>query len=117
MKSEIDFIKVGERIKVARKSSGKRQNEVAQACGCDPKHMSAVENGRTHPSLDLLMKLSNELDVSVDYFLKDSPLAYPKYCIDVECGERLKRMNPQNRIAILKIMDAMLEAQESPSQK
>ncbi|MGN0314369.1 MAG: helix-turn-helix domain-containing protein [Fusicatenibacter sp.] len=117
MASEIDYVKVGERIQEARKHSRKMQYEVAKACGCDPKHMSAVENGRTHPSLDLLMKLSNELDVSVDYFLKDSPLAYPGYCIDVECAERLRRMSAENRIAILKIMDAILEAQGSFSEK
>ena len=72
MRSKIDFTKVGQHIKTARTEANKTQKEVALACGCDPKHISAVETGKTNPSIDLLTMLSEELNVSVDYFLKDA---------------------------------------------
>ena len=52
MQSRIDFAKVGEHIRDARIKANKTQITVAAACGCDPKHISAVENGRTNPSID-----------------------------------------------------------------
>ena len=115
MQSKIDFAKVGEHIRDARIKANKTQKTVAAACGCDPKHISAVENGRTNPSIDLLMLLSEELDVSVDYFLKDAPHAYAQYFIDAEFTERIRQMTSTTRAALLNIMDQLIVVQNTPT--
>ena len=113
MQTKIDFAKVGEHIKKARTKANKTQKAVASACGCDPKHISAVENGRTNPSLDLLMMLSEELDVSVDYFLKDEPHAYKEYFVEVEFADRIGQMTASTRSALLNIMDQLIAVQNT----
>ena len=115
MRSRIDFAKVGEHIRAARVQANKTQKTIAAACGCDPKHISAVENGRTNPSLDLLMMLSEELNVSVDYFLKDAPHAYKPYFVEVEYANRIQKMTSTTRVALLNIMDQLIAIQNAPA--
>ena len=59
MRSKIDFTKVGQHIKTARTEANKTQKEVALACGCDPKHISAVETGKTNPSIDFIIPFAS----------------------------------------------------------
>lgn len=115
MQTKIDFVKVGEHIRDARTKANKTQKTVAAACGCDPKHISAVENGRTNPSLDLLMMLSEELNVSVDYFLKDAPHAFKDYFVNVEFADRIAQMTTSTRSALLHIMDQLIAVQNEPA--
>ena len=113
MQAKIDFAKVGEHIRVARIEAKKTQKAVAAACGCDPKHISAVENGRTNPSIDLLTKLSEELNVSVDYFLKDAPHACKQYFVEVEFADRINQMTTATKSSLLKIMDQLIVVQNT----
>lgn len=117
MQTGIDFARVGEHIKTARTKANKTQKAVAAACGCDPKHISAMENGRTRPSIDMLMLLSDELDVSVDYFLKDAPHAYKEYFVNVEFTERINQMTAVTRSALLNIMDQLIAVQNAAAPK
>ncbi len=76
VRSEIDYIKVGKRIRDARKSMNITQESLSEICGCTSKHLSSVENGKKKPSIELLTRLSSALEVSVDSFLVDSPASY-----------------------------------------
>lgn len=109
----IDFTKVGQHIKTARTEANKTQKEVALACGCDPKHISAVETGKTNPSIDLLTMLSEELNVSVDYFLKDAPNAYIGYWEAEEFKPLFEAMTPATRSALIPIMKSLLAVQNA----
>ena len=113
MRSRIDFTKVGQHIKTARTEANKTQKEVALACGCDPKHISAVENGKSNPSIDLLTMPSEELDVSVDYFLKDAPNAYIGYWEAEEFKPLFEAMTPATRSALIPIMKSLLAVQNA----
>ena len=66
MSAEIDYSKVGMRIRVARKERKMTQEEVAQACGCSNNHLSAVEGGINKPSLELVIRLATVLDSSAE---------------------------------------------------
>lgn len=115
MTSKVNFGPVGANIQAARKLAGKTQKEVAAVCDCDFKHISAVENDRSKPSLELLMILSDELDVPVDYFLKGSSHTSTSYYIEEEFTQRIRKMNAGTRNALLKIMDQLLEVQDANS--
>jgi transcriptional regulator with XRE-family HTH domain len=59
----------GMRIRLLR--VGRRMNgtALAERVGVTRHHLANVELGRSTPSLDLLVRIANELDVSVDYLL------------------------------------------------
>ena len=69
MISNIDFSKVGKRIRSARKLRNMTQEELALACGCTSNHLSAVETCDHRPSLDLIVRIATTLDSSIDHFL------------------------------------------------
>ncbi|MBO5335085.1 MAG: helix-turn-helix transcriptional regulator [Clostridia bacterium] len=115
MRKVADYKKMGERIKEARRNAKVTQVQLAAACDCDPKHISAIENGTKNPSLDLLLIASEELNVSLEFLLKDSPHENTDYYIPNEFGIRLRRMNHQTRMSLLSVMDVLLEMQSALS--
>lgn len=117
MRKVADYKKMGERIQEARRKAKVTQAQLAAACDCDPKHISAVENGKKHPSLDLLLIASEELNVSLESLMKDTPHENSDYYIPQEFGVRLRRMNHQTRMSLLSVMDALLEMQSALSIK
>jgi len=60
---------LGKRIKKRRQILKITQQELAQALGITPQHVSAIEQDKGAPSLALLPKLAEELGVSVDYLV------------------------------------------------
>ena len=60
---------LGQRIRKRRQSLKVTQQELAQALGMTPQHISAIEQDKGAPSLALLPKLADELGVSTDYLL------------------------------------------------
>ena|GEM_PF-606081 len=45
------------------------QQQLAEAGGVTPQHISLIEEGKNSPSLALLTKLAEELGVSIDYLV------------------------------------------------
>ena len=60
---------LGERIKERRQTLKITQQDLAQALGMTPKHISAIEQNKWSHYLDVLPKLAEELGVSTDYLL------------------------------------------------
>ena len=111
MQPEIDYVKIGQRIKVARLEKGYSQAELGAQIGCSNNHMSHVEVGQTKVSLQMLLKLAFVLDKSFDYFLLDTPYAKCESIINSEIGDKLKQCNATTLITISKILDALIEQQ------
>lgn len=70
------------RIKEARESAGYSQKELAQIIGVAQNTFHGYESGKHDPKSDLLIKIANACNVSVDYLLgvnvnseKNSPSA------------------------------------------
>jgi len=62
-------VSLGKRIKKRRQILEITQKELAQAIGITPQHISAIEQDKWAPSLNLLPRLAEELGVSVDYLV------------------------------------------------
>ena len=60
---------LGERIKLRRQALKITQQQLAQALGMTPQHISAIEQDKGASSLTLLPKLAEELGVSIDYLV------------------------------------------------
>ena len=54
--NEVDYIKIGQRIRAARLKLGWQQAEVAFRAGLTTSHMSHIETGSTKLSLPVLAK-------------------------------------------------------------
>ena len=115
MQPEIDYVKIGRRIKAARIEKGLNQSDLGVLIGCSNNHVSHVEVGQTKVSLAMLMKLSRVLDKDFNYFLLDTPYARQDCIIDTEISDKLKQCNPTTLISINKIIDVLLEQQHTLS--
>ncbi len=72
-KSKKQFVlpKLSEKLKQARKQKGLTQGQLAQKIGADIQRISKYERGILIPTTEIMIKLSNALDVSLDYLLKN----------------------------------------------
>ena len=110
---EIDYSKIGKRIRNARLEKGLSQAELGALIGCSNNHMSHVEVGQTKVSLSMLLKVAFVLEKDINYFLLDTPYASKSCIINSEIAGKLDRCNVDTLITVIKIIDVMLEAQQS----
>ncbi len=66
----IDYKVIGKRIKELRLEKSLTQEKLAEICNLSISHISLIESGKRNASLDTLIKLGNNLGVTVDKFLK-----------------------------------------------
>ena len=109
---EIDYVKIGQRIRAARLEKGYSQADLGALVGCSNNHMSHVEVGQTKVSLAMLLKLSLVLEKNFDFFLLDTPYAKCDSIINTEIAAKLKQCNVTTLITISKMIDVLLEQQE-----
>ena len=115
MQPEIDFVRVGQRIKIARQEKGLNQAELGRLVGCSNNHMSHVEIGQTKVSLSMLLKISSALEKDLNYFLMDTPFVQRDCIIDTEISHKLDQCTPATLVAISKMIDILLEQQQALS--
>jgi len=58
---------IGERIKTLRHSQGLQQNDLVKILNISQASLSAYENGKKLPSIDLLVDISKYFDVSLEW--------------------------------------------------
>lgn len=111
MQPEIDYVKIGQRIKAARLEKGYSQADLGALVGCSNNHMSHVEVGQTKVSLAMLLKLAFVLEKDFDFFLLDTPYAKCDSIINVEIAEKLRKCSATTLITVSKVIDALIEQQ------
>ena len=67
----MDYYKIGQRIRKYRKANGLSQEQLAEKIGISITHMSHIETGNTKLSLQVLVDITNALDVRSDDLLTD----------------------------------------------
>ena len=101
--NEVDYIKIGQRIRAARLKLGWQQAEVAFRAGLTTSHMSHIETGQTKVALPTVVKIANTLSVSVDELLCDS-LEQVKPVYDKKIAEELADCDAAELQAMLEII-------------
>lgn len=69
---EVNYQKIGERIREARKKQGFSQEKLADLVDLSKPHMSHIETGSTKVSLPTLIKIANSLHCTLDQLVMDS---------------------------------------------
>ena len=62
--------KIGHRIQKARKQKNLTQIQFAELLNISTSHLSDIETGRTNFGIDILMNITETLQVSADYLLR-----------------------------------------------
>ncbi|WP_314067844.1 helix-turn-helix transcriptional regulator [uncultured Vagococcus sp.] len=75
---------IAEQLKLARNQKGLTQQDVSEVLHVTRATISSWEVGRTYPSLDLLVDLSNLYDLSLDTLLKEDISMVEKVSKDVK---------------------------------
>ena len=72
MKMELDYVKLGNRIRKIRKEKGLTQEVLAEKSDLSANHISHIERANTMIGLPALIQIVNALGVTVDDVLCDS---------------------------------------------
>lgn len=113
MPPDIDYKKIGQRIKQARLRKGLTQADLGTLVGCSNNYMSHIEVGQTKASLSILLKLAFALDTDLDYFLMDTPYVKKESIINTEISTKLSQCDTSTLLAVNKMIDVLLEQQNS----
>ncbi len=103
---------IKDRIKQLRQEQSWSQAQLGSKMGCHQKQVSAYERGRNIPSTEVLMKLANIFDVSLDYLASEAQGKPAKVNIrDKELLRRLEdvdKLSEKDKGTILEILDTFI---------
>ena len=99
---KVDYQALGENIRRARKECCLTQAELAEAADVNTTHISNIENNYTKVSLPTLLAISNALETSVDYLLKDQYID-EKIGVESEILLEVNRLNDKEKDLLLRI--------------
>ena len=100
---------VGSRIKDARKARGLSQAELAEKLNISLSHMGDIENGKSNYGVDILMHLTEALQISADELLRTNvPAANALYA--AEFAEILDGCTTAEKEAMLSTLKNMKSA-------
>ena len=72
MDKNIDYVALGKRIKEKRIENKLTQEQLGERCELSSAHIGHIERGTRILSVDVLLRIAKELNVSTDYLLFDS---------------------------------------------
>jgi len=101
----------GERIKALRKEKSWTQEELSQQIGGDARQISRYENGKFLPSADVIIKIAQVFDVSIDYLLLDGTPRRPLSIKDDILSEKypeIENLSEEDKSSLLHIIDALV---------
>ena len=103
----MDKIILGKRLRQIRIQKGYTQQALAQKADIGTVYLGEIERGLKMPSLNILIKIIEELDVSADYVLRDALSSGGTYVFD-EITDKLKDLTPQQRKTAVDILNAYI---------
>lgn len=106
MQKQIDYAILGKRIKEIRINKHITQEALAELVGCNPSHISNVENHFTTPSLNVLLSIANALNTSIDSLLLEQYNNSSDSLLN-EIIERVKELDTDSKQKLLKIIDIL----------
>ncbi len=104
--------KLSEKLKQARKQKGITQGQLSQKIGADIQRISKYERGILIPTTEIMIKLSNALDVSLDYLLKNDKNRVTGKVKDAELIDQFVQVDAlpdQDRHMLKALLDAFIK--------
>lgn len=107
---DLDYGKIGRRVKKRRRERGLTQEQLAEYCDVSNTYISHIETGIARVSLEVLYRVSCALQTTPDYFLVDSTRA-PAY-VRGELVELLDRCDSRTLYTAEKLIETLLSIQD-----
>ena len=108
-------MKLHEKIKQLRKKHSWSQADLGKKLGIHGGHISRLENGKFHPSLEILKRLAQTFGVTVDYLVIESVIENEELqevkIQDESLGDRIRLLNTidgKDKETIIHIIDTIL---------
>lgn len=102
----VDYKKLGNRIAARRKELGLKQSQVNEMAGLSDKYLSHIETARTIPSIDVLMKICNALDVTPNYLLLGTINGQDNFMDNIK--QKINLINEKDYILLSKFIDLLI---------
>jgi len=106
LQQEIDYAVLGLNIKTKRQSNKLTQEELAEMVGCNPSHISNIENNYTKASLNTLLAIANSLNTSIDSLLLDQ-YNNQSLALDNEISNAIAGFDIEMKERVLRIIKAL----------
>lgn len=110
----IDYSAVGKRISLIRKNRGMTQEQLAEKAELSNVYISHIENSRSIPSLETLMKICSALDITPDEVLLGTKQDMENY-LQSDIQKKLILCTPKERRMVSRFIDLLLEEREEKS--
>lgn len=103
----MDWSSIGRNLRIYRRESGLRQEDLARAAGVSGNYIGMVERGEKIPSLETLVALLNALHISADMVLTD--VVDTGYTVKQSMlAERIGRLPAAERERIYAVVDLLV---------
>ncbi len=102
---DINYKHIGLRIRKERERAGFSQAKLAELADSSMQYISLIETAKKKPSLQMLLRIADALNVSVDQLLPVS-LSSRQYCYDEELSQLINACPDYERQVILDIVRA-----------
>lgn len=106
-------MKLCEKIRKLRNNKDWSQVEFSKKLGITPGHVTRLETGKFNPSVEVLKKIAQLFEVSIDYLLDDT--LDNEYDVGIKnepLSDRIKiisSLDPKQQEAIMTIIDSMVK--------
>jgi transcriptional regulator with XRE-family HTH domain len=92
---------LGKRIKERRQALGLTQQQLAEALGVTPQHISVIEQDKRAPSLSSLARMAEQLGVTVDFLVAGKEGMVTSVITAIKADRRLNLKTKKALIALV----------------
>ncbi|MCU0671318.1 MAG: helix-turn-helix domain-containing protein [Myxococcota bacterium] len=100
------LLTLGARVRELRRNRGWTLEDLAHAADVHATHLSAVERGKRNPTVGVLAKLADALDVQLSAFF-GAPAAVPAKTLRAELRRRTEALEAEELARLLRVLDAL----------
>ncbi len=105
-------MKIYKKIKELRSEKGWTQKELAEKLDIHPVNMTKLEQGKSTPSLDTVIKLSEVFNISTDYLLSDEIKKRESTILSdkelLEAFAKVERMDEESKHIVKELLNAFI---------
>lgn len=102
----IDYKEIGKRMAARRKELGLKQYQLCEMIDVNYKYVSNLETGRSAPSLEVIMRLCEALNVTPDYLLLGADI--DGALKDKEITDKVDKLSDEGKKLLSGIIDVLL---------
>ena len=101
----VDYKEIGKRIAKRRKELNLKQRQVNELAELSDKYLSNIETARSIPSIDVLMRICNALDVTPDYLLVGAVKTIDNNCVDKLIVDKCRDLSTEQKMFVCKFIE------------